>query len=150
MNELSFIERRKFVRYLASIRVDYHFIDAAEEAKLKSENPSFRSLSDPIKPSASKDVTTVLTEDMSVGGLKIGADQPFTLGKKIFVELHLPEIPVSVGALALVVWVKNEKNDEGKYTAGLRFESINQEDLERIKRYLIIQKKAEISKRNES
>jgi hypothetical protein len=150
VSELSFIERRKFVRYLTNIRVDYRVIDAAEEARIKADTTSFRSLSDAPKVTASKDVTTVLTEDMSVGGLKIAAEEPFVLGSKMLLELHLQEIPVSVGALAMVVWSKGEKNDEGKYTAGLRFESINQEDLDRIKRYLVLQKRAEIARRNDS
>jgi c-di-GMP-binding flagellar brake protein YcgR len=61
-------------------------------------------------------------------------------------ELTLPQAPVPLKCLAVVVRGSSQPQD-GKYSAGVRFLAINKDDVAKLQRYIILQKRAEADRR---
>jgi c-di-GMP-binding flagellar brake protein YcgR len=141
----AYIEKRQFERVAARIQVRYQII-AGEEADRLAASSAYHDISLPnVKDKSVKDVMTVVTENVSVGGLMIVGDKPFKGGASMNVELVLPQTPMPLKALAVVVRASDKpaQTPQGpRYTAGLRFLAINKEDVQRIQRYIDAQKKA--------
>lgn len=148
-NESGFIEKRTAERVSAKIQVRFEPIDEEVAEKLIQQR-GYRDLTQPMPANTRplKDVMTVVTENISVGGLKLAGDRPFEEGKTLSIELLIPQMPLPIKALAMVVHCDPDRNGEGKHTAGVRFLAINKEDVARVERYVAMQKRADIEKRN--
>ncbi len=148
-NENGFIEKRVSERVAAKIQVRFEAIPDDQAERLIHER-SYKDLTQPMPANTRplKDVMTVVTENISVGGLKLVGDKPFEEGHTLSVELILPQMPMPIKALAMVVRADRNRNDEGRYTAGLRFLAINKDDVARVERYVAMLKRASIEKKN--
>ena len=71
------------------------------------------------------------TEDLSLSGLGLEGDMEFQPGMAFALDLHLPNDPVVVKALAEVMWVDGSG---GKPRAGLRIAAINWLEMLRLER----------------
>src|SRR5260221_3428419 len=120
----AYIEKRQFERVASRIQVRYKLIPDAEADKLAASS-AYRDISLPAsKDQKVKDVMTVVTENISVGGLMIIGDQPFKAGASMNLELVLPQTPHPLKALAVVVRGSEAPSQTAlgpRYTAGVRF-----------------------------
>jgi hypothetical protein len=135
-----FLEKRRFERFRASLQVGFRLISPREKAQLLKDgiySPP-RELS--AREAQTQDLTQVVTEDISLGGLRIATPQPLPGGADLWVKLGLPDIPIPVSALALVMWSRPVPGG-GSYQSGLKFDAINQADLARVEGYLAMKKK---------
>lgn len=148
MADSGYLEKRQFERVTAQIKVRYHELDEAQADQMIKAN-IYKDITHPgtEKPKAFKDVMTVVTENISVGGLKLVADKPFTEGRTLSVEMDLPGVPMAIKAIAVVVRAMPVAEVSGKFTGGLRFMAINKEDVAKVERYIALQKRAEIEKK---
>lgn len=141
--EAGYLEKRQFVRVSAKTEVRFREIDGKEADRLIRTN-SYKDITIPAAHTGDslqvKDVMSVVTENVSVGGMKLVATKPFAAGKSLAVELMLPGMPLPIKAVALVAWADSVKNPEGKYTAGLRFIGINKEDVAKVEKFIESQK----------
>jgi hypothetical protein len=88
------------------------------------------------------------TENLSISGVKLVGDLRLSTGEalqdgwELLVELQVPGAPIPVRALAIVVWIAPAQAD-GRMSAGLFFKAIHKQDVERVTRYLVLQKRAQ-------
>lgn len=142
----AYIEKRASERLATRINVSYSIITDAELDRLAStKNYQDISLGE-NRDMKVKDVMNVVTENISVGGLMIVSEKPLKAGLSMNLELQLPQTPVPLKCLAVVVR-GSEMPQNGLYTAGLRFLAINKDDVDKIQRYIVLQKRAEIERR---
>jgi hypothetical protein len=89
------------------------------------------------------------TENLSVSGVKLVGDlrlstgEPLQDGWELLVELSVPGAPIPVRALAIVVWAGPSAEPSGQAAAGLFFKAIHKQDVERVTRYIVMQKRAQ-------
>jgi c-di-GMP-binding flagellar brake protein YcgR len=146
----AYIEKRQFERIASRIKVTYQVIADAEVDRLVTTK-AYQDISlgdaGASKDMKVKDIMTVVTENISMGGMMIVGDQPFKAGTSMNVEMTLPQTPVPLKCLAVVVR-GSDAAVGGKYSAGLRFLAINKDDIAKIQRYIILQKRAELDRRS--
>jgi len=66
--------------------------------------------------------------DLSVGGIRVYTDDPLAVGKRLEIELFLPDDQGSITVDVRVAWVRTLVGDEfAKYEAGLEFLEIDPE-----------------------
>lgn len=88
------------------------------------------------------------TENLSVTGVKLVGDlrlssgEPLKDGWELLVELEVPSAPIPVRALAVVVWTSPSLDGSATTSAGLFFKAIHKQDVERVTRYIVMQKRA--------
>lgn len=88
------------------------------------------------------------TENLSVSGVKLVGDlrlstgEPLQEGWELLVEIQVPDAPMAVRALAIVVWASPALQPGAPMAAGLFFKAIHKQDVERVTRYLVLQKRA--------
>jgi DNA-nicking Smr family endonuclease len=142
-------EKRSFNRLQASLDIKYRLVGAEEEAALKQN--------DYVAPGAFKAHTTevqdfntlangevVVSEDISLGGLKISVSNPMTEGMKLLLQVTIPGVPIPVNAIGEVRWCRAVGD---LWNAGLMFSGLNKSDLDRVDRFLLLQKRAQMAKR---
>jgi hypothetical protein len=87
------------------------------------------------------------TENLSVSGVRLVGDLRLSTGEvmqegwELLVSLDIPNSPMPVRALALVVWVAPGEN--GLMSTGLFFKGINKSDVEKVTKLLILHKRAQ-------
>jgi hypothetical protein len=87
------------------------------------------------------------TENLSVSGVKLVGDLRLSTGEalsdgwELEVLLEVPGAPIPVRALAVVVWTSPEL-EGGKRAAGLFFKAIHKQDVERVTRYILMEKRS--------
>lgn len=141
------IEKREFERIATRIKVSYQIIADSEVERLMVGN-SYQDISlGDTRDMKVKDVMTVVTENISVGGLMIVGEQPFKVGTSMNLSLQLPQTPLPLKCLAVVVR-GSEAPKGGLYSAGVRFLAINKDDVAKIQRYIVLQKRAEMDRRS--
>jgi hypothetical protein len=138
------LEKRRYERLRAGLQIKYRAVGPTEEATLVKDggyaSPEvFHSHTAEIK-----DFNKVVTEDISLGGLRINTTAPMPVGTRLWVQASLPDVPIAVNAIAQVMWSRTAGS---LCSSGLKFESISKTDLEKVERYLMLQKKAAIDKR---
>lgn len=137
----AYVEKRQHERIATRIKVSYQNITNDELDKMAATS-SYQDISlGESRDVKVKDVMTVVTENISVGGLMIVGEQPFKSGQSMRLELTLPQTPMPLKCLAMVVRGSENPRD-GKYSAGLRFLAINKDDVAKIQRYIVLQKRA--------
>jgi hypothetical protein len=144
------MEQRRYERMRASLTVKYHLMGPKEEAALAqhgnyvtpdmfkantTETKDFNKL-------ASED--SAVSEDISVGGLKISTPITLPEGTRLWLEIGLPEVPIPVNAIAEVRWCRPA---EGQWSSGLKFAAISKADLDKVERFVVLQKQAKFAKR---
>jgi len=140
------LEQRRFERMKAGLQIKYRAVGPSEEATLIKQGgyglpEAFHANTPEIK-----DFNKVVTEDISIGGMKIATPAPLPEGTKLWVQVSIPDVPIAVNAMATVRWTRSAGT---LCTSGLKFDSISKADLDKVERYLILQKRAEMQKRSE-
>lgn len=138
------LEQRRFERMKAGLQIKYRAVGPSEEATLIKQGgyglpEAFHANTPEIK-----DFNKVVTEDLSAGGMKISTPAPLPEGTRLWVQVSIPDVPIAVNAMASVRWTRQAGS---LCTSGLKFESISKADLDKVERYLILQKRAEMQKR---
>jgi hypothetical protein len=88
------------------------------------------------------------TENLSVTGVKLVGDlrldngEALQEGWDLLVELQVPDAPMPVRALAVVVWIGPSPEPPGALKAGLFFQGIHKQDVEKVTRFMVLQKRA--------
>jgi hypothetical protein len=142
-------EKRSAERLQARIDIKYRVVDPEEEAEWRKNDyaaPEGFSPDSPEAPafSALANDEVVVSEDISLGGLKISVSKPVTEGMKLLLQVSIPGVPIPVNAIGEVRWCQ-EVGD--LWNAGLRFLGLSKADLDRVDRFLLLQKRAQMAKR---
>ncbi len=140
------LEQRRFERMKAGLQIKYRAVGPSEEATLVKQGGYGAPEAFHANTPEIKDFNKVVTEDISVGGMKIATPAPLPEGTKLWVQLSIPDVPIAVNAMATVRWTRQAGT---LCTSGLKFDSISKADLDKVERYLILQKRAEMQKRSE-
>jgi hypothetical protein len=88
------------------------------------------------------------TENLSVTGVKLVGDLRLDNGEllqegwDLLVQLEVPDAPIPVRALAVVVWIAPTPEPPGSLKAGLFFQGIHKQDVEKVTRFMVLQKRA--------
>ena len=138
------LEKRRYERLKAGLQIKYRPVGPTEESTLVKQGgyaapESFHSHTTEIK-----DFTKVVSEDVSLGGLRITTPLPLPQATRLWVQVSIPDVPIPVNAIAEVCWTKSAGSLN---SSGLKFVSIAKADLDKVERYLVLQKRAEIQKR---
>ncbi len=146
------IEKRVDERVETRLQVGFEALtreaaDAMLTSGVFSEVFSVEDLQSPLSPDASKHAWT---ENISISGLKLVGDlrlvtgEPLGEGGHLLVELIVPAAPIPVRALAVIVWIAPRRDDPNSREAGLFFQGIHKQDMEKVKRFMLLQKKAQL------
>lgn len=138
------LEQRRFERLRSSLQIKYRMVVPEEEKLLVQQGGYAAPEAFKANTPEIKDFNKVVTEDISLGGLKIGAAMAMPNGTRLWLQISLPDAPIAINAIAEVRWSKPEG---GQFAHGLKFVSVSKPDLDKVERYLVLQKRAEIQKR---
>lgn len=140
------MDQRRFERMKAGLQIKYRAVGPSEESTLVKQGGYGAPEAFHANTPEIKDFNKVVTEDLSVGGVKIATPTPLPEGTRLWVQMSIPDVPIAVNAMAQVRWTKQAGS---LCTSGLKFESISKADLDKVERYLILQKRAEMQRRSE-
>ncbi len=145
---LEFVERRGSERLLSELKVEVKEVGPEEVARLLQDK-TYLDLSKPegSAPRAVKGAFFLFAQNISVGGLSILSDVEIRPETVLALAVHLPEAPLPLHTLAMVIW--SNPVPGGKHEAGLRFLGIHKEDVAKVDRYILMQKRAEQARRNQ-
>jgi hypothetical protein len=138
------LEQRRFERMKTGLQIKFRAVGPSEEATLVKQGgyaapEAFQSHTPEIK-----EFNKVVSEDVSLGGLRINTPVPLPEGTRLWLQLSIPEVPIPVNAIAVVRWSRTAGS---LCSSGLKFESISKSDLDKVERYLVLQKRAEMQKK---
>lgn len=142
------LDKRRFERMKAGLQIKYRPVVAAEEALLVKQGGYAAPESFKANTPEIKDFNKVVSEDVSLGGLKISAPVAMPPGARLWLQISLPDAPIAINAIAEVRW--NKPEGVGSFSHGLKFVSVSKPDLDKVERYLVLQKRAEIQKKQGS
>lgn len=101
-------ERRQFERYNSLVEIKYKSADGDLEGYC-------------------------FTKDLSKGGVNLPLDRYISPYKRLILEIRLPGEKAGIATRGLVVWSRRNKfHWESVYSAGLRFENIDPDFLEKV------------------
>jgi hypothetical protein len=135
-----FLEKRRYERFKTSLQVRFRVISPEEKASLFKSGGFANPAGFSAEASEIQDLKQVLTEDISLGGLRIATPQAMPQGIDLWINLGFPEAPMPVSALAKVMWSRPAPGG-GTYYSGLQFAAINQQDLAKVEGYLRLRNK---------
>jgi hypothetical protein len=138
------LDKRRFERMKAGLQIKYRLVTVGEEAALIKQGGYGAPEAFHANTPEIKDFNKVVTEDISVGGMKLTTPISMPVGTRLWLQLSIPDVPISVNAMAEVRWTKPQ---DLLFSSGLKFESISKADLDKVERYLMLQKRAEIQKK---
>ncbi len=138
------LEQRRFERMRAGLQIKYRLVVPEEEKLLVQQGGYAAPEAFKANTPEIKDFNKVVTDDVSLGGLKIGAAMAMPNGTRLWLQMSLPDAPIPINAIAEVRWNKPEG---GQFAHGLKFVSVSKPDLDKVERYLVLQKRAEVQKR---
>jgi hypothetical protein len=144
------LEHRRFERMRASLSIKYRLIAPQEEDALIKQGAYVSPEAYRGNTAETRDFNRLATEDdavsedISLGGLKISTPVPLAEATRLWVEVGMPDVPIPVSAIAEVRWCRPA---DGYWTSGLKFSGISKTDLEKVERFLVLQKRAQIAKR---
>lgn len=138
------LEKRRYERMRAGLQIKYRVVGPSEEATLIKQggyaNPEVFKANTP----EIHDFNKVVTEDVSLGGLKINTPVPVPEGTHLWLQVTIPQVPIPVNAIAEVRWSRRAGS---LCSSGLKFISISKADLDKVERFLTLQKRAAMDKR---
>ena len=136
------VERRQFERVVATLEVDYRFLNAEDSEKILHQKDYQQTAADRFPELSSKTpFYHAVTRDIGLGGLALLGEQPFEVGKLIEVSLRMTQSGRVIKLLAQIIH-SEPSTESGRvvHRAGMKTLAIYQEDLNRIEEYLIKQK----------
>jgi c-di-GMP-binding flagellar brake protein YcgR len=139
------LEKRRFERLRAALQIKYRPVVAEEEALLVKQGGYAAPESFKANTPEIKDFSKVVSEDLSLGGVRIAAPVAMPPGTRLWLQISLPDAPIPINAIAEVRW--NKAESVGGFSHGLKFVSVSKPDLDKVERYLVLQKRAEIQKK---
>ncbi len=125
--QLAQVEERRSPRLEVSLEVRFREISAPELGKIL-EARTHLSMEAFSEARHFHNAMTVLSENISVGGLRLLMDKPMAQGTNLLLEIRLPEPPLPLHALAVVLWCQASDAQPGKYSTGVRFLGISKAD----------------------
>jgi hypothetical protein len=137
------LEQRRFERMKAGLQIKYRPVVMDEEALLVKQGGYAAPESFKANTPEIKDFAKVVSDDVSLGGLKIAAPAPMPAMTRLWLQISLPDAPIAINAIAEVRWSRAEG---GQYAHGLKFVSVSKPDLDKVERYLVLQKRAAVQK----
>jgi hypothetical protein len=146
------LERRVAERVDCKLAVDWVRLDKsqADAAMTGGDYSELFSITDlGTHVSAAELESKAYTENLSVTGVKLVGDLRLNNGEalqegwELMVQLHVPNAPLPVRALALVVWIGPSPEPPGALQAGLFFKGIHKQDVEKVTRFMVLQKRAQ-------
>ena len=151
--EKSYIEKRQDERVVAKLEITFQRL-TEDEARADMQSGKYRDVFAGGNLNegdvAEEDSMKAFTENISISGLKLIGDlqlvggEPLTEGMALRVAIQVPEAPQTIAAIARVVWTAPA--GEGRHTAGLFFEAINKSDVDKVSRFLVLHKKAQMGR----
>jgi len=144
------LEHRRFERMRASLSIKYRLIAAQEEDALTKQGAYVAPKTYKANTAETRDFNKLasednaVSEDISLGGLKITTPVALAEGTRLWVEIGMPDVPIPVSALAEVRWCRPV---DGRWNSGLKFSGISKSDLEKVERFLVLQKRAQFARR---
>lgn len=143
-------EQRRYERMRASLSIKFRPVDLAEEAALERQGHYVAPAAFRANTAETRDLNKLVSEDsgvsedISLGGLKLTTMVPIAEGTRLCLEIVFPEVPIPVNATAEVRWCRQV---EDQWSSGLKFIGISKTDLEKVERFLVLQKRALFAKR---
>src|SRR5882724_6697885 len=95
-----FLEKRRFERFRASLGVRFRVIGYDEKMSLIKSGGYAAPGAFMAKAAETRDLKLVVSEDISLGGLRIPTPQPLPKDSELWINLGLPGVPIPVNALA--------------------------------------------------
>ena len=127
--------KRKHERFKANLQVRYRSLGREEKNILVKTGDYAAPGAFMAKAAATQELNMVLSEDISNGGLRISTPMPLQHNAELWVNMKLPEIPIPVNAVATVAWTRSAS---GAYASGLRFLSINEQDMQKVEKFVAL------------
>ncbi len=155
--ETGYMEKREEERVLAQFPVRFQEIEPAEAERLLASgaySDVFFTKNLNLDTAPVRDPRSAFTENISVTGLKligdlrVVGDKPLPKGLVLSLELEIPGVPQTVRALARVIWSNLAEGQEGRFEAGVFFIGINRMDVQKVERYVLLQKQAQNARKN--
>ena len=137
------LDKRRFERMKAGLQIKFRPVGPSEESTLVKQGGYAAPESFASHTAEIKDFNKVVTEDVSLGGLRITTPNRLPEGTRLWLQLSLPDVPIPVNAIAEVRWTKPLGSAS---SSGLKFESISKSDLDKVERYLVLQKRAQVQR----
>jgi len=146
----AFLEKRDAERVAARLQIKFNQVDKKEADKILNSG-DFADVfsSGDLGGSVEKDgVKDAFTENISISGLKLIGDLRLVGGKALnegsylLVEIQVPDAPMPVRTLAQVIWSDADDSDPVIFHAGLFFVGINKQDVMKVARFLVLQRRA--------
>jgi hypothetical protein len=146
----AFLEKRDAERVSAKLQIKFQEI-AKEEAERVLTTGDFTDifvsshLGGEVEEEGLKDA---LTENVSISGLNLIGDIRLVGGKALgegaflVVEIQVPDAPIPVRTLAMVMWSEADHSDPVVFRAGLFFVGINRQDVMKMARFVVLQRRA--------
>jgi hypothetical protein len=144
----AFLEKRDAERVSARLSIKFHAIERKEADRILSTGDFADAFAAELGPEGDA-VADAFTENISVSGIKFSGDMRLIGGKLIpegshlLVEVSIPDAPIPVRALATVVWSEADENNPQSFHAGLLFMGINKQDIMKVARFLVLQRRAQ-------
>jgi hypothetical protein len=136
-----FLDKRRFERFKASLSLRFRIISPDEKLTLVREGKFAEPNAFSAWTAETKDLKQVLSEDISLGGIKIATPHPLPPKSELWINLMIPQVPIAMNSLAEVCWCRPIPGG-GSYQSGLRFSAINKQDLDKVENFLKLQKSA--------
>lgn len=130
------LNQRVHERFKASLQVRYRSVGQDEKKNLLKNGSYSTPGAFLARAAETQELHYVVSEDLSKGGLRVSTPQPLPARSELWVNLKLPSVPVPVNALAEVVWTRTAGPS---WASGLRFFSINDNDIESVEKFLALQ-----------
>ncbi len=136
------MEKRQHERIVATLKVDYRLVDARDSKKILDHSHYRQTTVDHMPELSRKSpLHHAVTKDISMGGLALLGQEPFTMGAVVEIGLHLPKYKAVLKFLAKIVRTESfVEMGRNVHRAGVQTLAINQEDLDQIQKYLLHQK----------
>ena len=136
------VEKRKFERVVATLKMEYQIVSGPEAKKLLSHEHYQQTTVDQLPELSQKSsVYQAVTKDISAGGLALMSQQPLQKGMLLEVSLHLPHYKTILKFLAEIRHVQTlVEMGRTLFQAGIQIMAINKADVERISDYVASQK----------
>jgi hypothetical protein len=143
-------EQRRYERMRASLSIKYRLVGPDEEAALTKQGHYVPPASFKANTAETRDFNKLanedsgVSEDISLGGLKLTTPVALAEGTRLWLEVVFPEVPIPLNAMAEVRWCRPAGD---QWNSGLKFSGISKVDLDKVERFLVLQKRAQIAKR---
>jgi hypothetical protein len=146
----AFLEKREAERISARLAIRFSQVDKEEADRiLNSGDFSDVFAVSNLKVEEDREGTkSAFTENISISGLQLTGDlrlvggQALGAGAYLQVEIQIPGAPMPVRSLATVIWSEPDQENPSAFHAGLFFVGINKQDVMKVARFLILQRRA--------